>query len=141
MKTKILLTLTTVLSFAACTLPAHASDRGDKVAAAFGGFIGGVILGSHLDRDRGNDQVRDDHCAPVDRHHGGTTVIIDRGSHRAPSGYWKNVTERVWVPRQRIVSVDACGRRTVSFTRGGYEYRTTRVWVETGRGGRYAGGW
>lgn len=143
MKNKILITVVTALALTALTAPAHAGHREDKVAAAVGGLIGGIIIGSHLDRghDRGRHEVPVVSCPPPDRHHGGTTVIINHGPRHQPSGYWQEVTERVWVPRQRIVSVDSCGRRVVTYTGGCYEYRTSRVWVETGRGGRYAGNW
>ncbi len=143
MKTKILTVLVSALCLTALTVPAQASNRSDKVALAVGGFIGGVILGSHLDNNRSYDRGRHEpaiiSCPPPARHGGGTTVIINQGPRPQPQGYWKDVTERVWVPSQRVVSIDSCGRRVVTYTGGCYEYRTSRVWVETND--RYAGRW
>ena len=44
MKTKILTVTATLATLAALASPVRAGDRGDKIAAAIGGFIGGVIV-------------------------------------------------------------------------------------------------
>jgi hypothetical protein len=121
---KPLLALTaSLLSLGALTAPAHAGDRGDKVAAAIGGFIGGVIVGSHLDRNA---------CPPPG--------YVD---HRPPhsGGYWDTVTTRVWVPARWVMTYDSCGRRIRAHVPGYYELRHERVWVEAPRHRRYAGRW
>jgi hypothetical protein len=45
MKNHILTVAASLAALAALTSPVRAGDRGDKVAAAIGGFIGGVIVG------------------------------------------------------------------------------------------------
>ena len=60
----------------------------------------------------------------------------DRGYyHRAPRGYWKEITEKVYVPGRRIVRIDRHGHEVHVRERGHYVYRTKKVWVE---GRRYA---
>ena len=129
MKNHILTVAASLAALAALTSPVRAGDRGDKVAAAIGGFIGGVIVGSHLDRDhrRPGPEV----CPPP--------VVVVRDDDCPPAGYWDHVRTRVWVPARWVMSYDSCGRRVRTQVGGYYEYRTERVWVDAGRGhGRYS---
>lgn len=124
MKTKILTVTATLATLAALASPAHASNRSDKVAAAIGGFIGGVIVGSHLDRhDHGPAPVVV--CPPEPK-----VVVVSGHSH----GHWETVSTRVWVPARWVVTVDSYGRRVRSRVGGCYETRMERVWVEHGHG-------
>jgi hypothetical protein len=100
---------------------ASAHDHGN-VAAAIGGFIGGLIVGSSV---RDHDDVR------VERR------VIIRDDCDRPSGYWGWNEFRVWVPGQWSYGFDDCGRRYRYFERGHYEIRRERVWIETRGPGRY----
>lgn len=54
----------------------------------------------------------------------------------APSGYWTDVSVRVWVPAEWVVTRDHRGHPVRSLRAGYYTYRTDRVWVAgTGRPG------
>lgn len=124
MKNKLLTVTATIATIAALALPAQASNRSDKVAAAVGGFIGGIILGSHLDRhDHGPAPVVV--CPPEPE-----VVVVGGHSH----GYWETVSRRVWVPARWVVTVDSCGRRVRRQVGGCYETRTERIWVGHGHG-------
>lgn len=98
--------------------PASARDHGE-VAAAVGGFIGGLIVGSAVEHDRY------DHHQPVyvrDR------VVVDSSCDR-DSGYWQWTTVRVWVPGYWTVRFDDRGRRCRAFENGHFEHRRQCVWV------------
>jgi len=112
MKTKILSITAALAALTSLASPVRAGDRGDKVAAAIGGFIGGVIVGSHFDRG--------DRCSPP--------VVVRGHSH----GHWETVSRRVWIPARWVVTVDSCGRRMRSQVGGCYETRTERVWIDHG---------
>lgn len=132
--------LPTVLALSALALttlaPRPAAADGDEALAAIGGFIGGVIVGSHLDRDHDRSEWH----SRYDRHHRRGPVVIercappprwvgrDRGSRH--EGYWSERTVRVWVPGRWVWSIDDCGRRVRYREPGHYEYRRERVWVE-----------
>jgi hypothetical protein len=131
MKTTLLASTLALLATTAFVTPVEAGKRGDKVAVALGGFIGGVIVGSHINNSPTtvhHTTVVSDAWCPPPRH--GTTVVIHRPALR-PSGYWTHVTERVWIPAERIVSHDCHGRRVVTHIPGRYEAHTRRVWVDT----------
>jgi hypothetical protein len=112
--------------------PKMAHAGGDEVAAAIGGFIGGVIVGSSMDDDDGRD---------YDRRgvHVGTRIEISSGrdhhrgryGHDHRHGYWDWTRVRVWVPGRWVVSYDHCGNRVRHFERGHHEWRRERVWVST----------
>ena len=129
-------------------LPRPAAAGSDEALAAVGGFIGGVIVGAHIERhdrpnwhdrydrrdrhDRGGWHDRRDRRDWHDRrdHHDRRgPIIIDRGPHHR-SGYWTERTVRVWVPERSVWSVDRWGRRVRHCEPGHYEYRRERVWVE-----------
>lgn len=114
MKTKILTVTATLATLAALASPVRAGDRGDKIAAAIGGFIGGVIVGSNMDRH--------DHRPPP--------VIV----HGHSNGHWETVSRRVWVPARWVVTVDSCGRRIRRQIGSCYETRMERVWIDHGYG-------
>lgn len=129
MKNHILTLTASLAALAALASPVRAGDRGDKVAAAIGGFIGGVIVGSHLDRDHHRPApvvCPPPACEPP--------VVVVRDAPCPPAGYWDNVRTRVWVPARWVVSYDSCGRRIRTQVGGYYEVRTERVWVATGPG-------
>jgi hypothetical protein len=130
MKPTLLLALTTLTT--AAVLPnTAAADRGDKVLAAVGGFIGGVIVGTHLDRDSHHHY----HDAPV-MVESCPPPRFDRHPPRR-HGYWEETTVRVWVPGRTVWTVDHCGRSVRRYEPGHYEYRRERVWVETRGRGRW----
>ena len=58
---------------------------------------------------------------------------VDSCDDRAPSGYWKEITVKTWVPERWIVTYDRRGREIRSCSPGYFTYRTDRVWVDTGR--------
>ena len=108
---------------------AHARRNNDAaIAIGIGSFIGGVIIGSHINQDR--------HCpapepvvycpppAPV-------VIVSQPCPPPPPSGYWQTVQSRVWVPARWIYTTDDCGRRTRVYQQGYYTMQTERVWVET----------
>lgn len=67
---------------------------------------------------------RDD-CAPV-----------------APRGYWKDVSVKVWVPAEWVVSRERHGRDVRTLRPGYFTYRTDRVWVaDAGRPGPHGYGY
>lgn len=131
--------LTTWLAFAslstAALLPAPAQARGgDKALAAVGGFIGGVIVGTHLDRGH-----RYEHRAPVvvEACPPPAVVYYDAPRSHRRDGFWQESTVRVWVPARTVVTVDRWSRRIHRYEPGHYEYRTDRVWVERRGRGRW----
>jgi len=130
MKNKIIALTATLATLAALASPVRAGDRGDKVAVAIGGFIGGVIVGSNLDRhDRRPAHVVV--CPPPPPVCHERVVVVGGGRW---DGYWDDVTTRIYVPARWVVGVDSCGRRFRTQVGGGYEYRTQRVWVDSHRG-------
>lgn len=121
-----------LLAATALAFAPQPAKAGDEVAAAIGGFIGGLVIGSVLDYDHDDRFDRYDH-------HVGTTVVIGTG-HRHPhraGGYWKTVTVRHWVPGYWAHSCDRYGRPVRVFVEGRWEYRTDRVWVSYGRPDRH----
>src|SRR5262245_13458438 len=108
MKTKILALTASLASIGAIASPAKAGDRGDKVAAAIGGFIGGVIVGSSIDHNRNYPAVA---YAPLPPVCPAPVVYAPPPVVVAPVGYWTDVPERVWVPERYVVSYDSWGRR------------------------------
>ncbi len=115
MKTKIIaLSLAAATALAFTPKPAVA---GDKEIALVGGLIGGLIIGS-----------------AIADHHDDTRVVVASGyGHRdRPSGYWKHVETRVWVPGYWVTERHR-GRIHRHFVNGHYEIRTDRVWVSYDR--------
>lgn len=47
----------------------------------------------------------------------------------APSGYWKEVVVKTWVPERWVSSRDRWGRSVRVCEPGYFSYRTDRVWV------------
>ena len=107
--------------------PAPAKADDGEVLAAIGGFIGGVIVGSHS-RDV-------EYLPPAPRSHFGVSVVVD--SRHGRSGHWEYVSMRTWVPGRWLVRFDDCGRRVRTFERGHYEVRRERVWVDARRDRRH----
>jgi hypothetical protein len=118
----------------AALLPGTVQARsGDKALAAVGGFIGGVIVGAHLDRGDRYDRrapVVVEACPPP-------AVVYYNTPHSPRRGYWQDSTVRVWVPARTVVTVDRWGRRIHHYEPGHYAYRTDRVWVESRGRGRW----
>ena len=52
----------------------------------------------------------------------------------APAGYWRDVTENVWIPPHWEMRTDFWGRSYNVWAPGHYEVRTRRVWVSAYRG-------
>lgn len=56
----------------------------------------------------------------------------------APRGYWHDVSVKVWVPAEWVVSRDRRGYEVRSLRPGYFTYRNERQWVaEAGRPGGY----
>jgi hypothetical protein len=119
----------------ACLAPAPAR-AGDEVAAAIGGFIGGVIVGAHL-----GDREHRDHRPPppvYDRRPGrGGHVVVVPDRHRDRGGYWDWREVRVWIPGRHETSFDHRGRCVRVWVPGYHEVRRERVWVDTRRRGSH----
>jgi hypothetical protein len=111
--------------------PSTARAGGNETAAAIGGFIGGLIVGSALDNDHDHHGRFDNHgTVPVRRR------VVIRGGHRHHDhGRWEWTRVRVWVPGHWVFRHDDRGRRVRYFERGHHEFRRQRVWVATGRRG------
>jgi hypothetical protein len=122
MKTKITaLVLITATALSLAPKPAAASDKG---LAIVGGFIGGLIVASAI-----NDSRHDNYYAASN-----TAVIADdRCDVRAPNGFWKEVSIRVWVPGCWVVERSYHGRGYRRYVEGHYDCRNDRVWVSTDR--------
>jgi len=59
----------------------------------------------------------------------------------APRGYWRDVSVKVWVPAEWVVTRDHHGHAMRSLRPGYFTYRTDRVWVaDAGPHGGYAHG-
>ncbi len=118
MKKIIALSLIAVVALAWTPQRAVASNRSDKVFAAVGGLITGIIIAnaSH-ERD----------CPPPSRatH---TVVYRDGCDHRECAGYWKQIEVRTWVPGYWTME-HRYGRRVRCYVEGHYEISTERVWV------------
>lgn len=117
MKTKITaLALVTATALSLAPKPAAAGDKG---LAIVGGLIGGLIVASAI-----NDSHHHDY-------RGNTAVIVSDPScnDRGPTGYWKDVSVRVWVPGCWIVERSHHGHGARRYVSGHYEYRHNRVWV------------
>ena len=115
--------------------PQTAQARDDKVLAAIGGFIGGVLIASaaHDYHAPQHAYCEFDSCGDryvVNHRHGGDRFGRDRyGRDRYD---W--VTVRVWVPGRTVVRYDNCGNRVRYHERGHYEFRKEYVVVDSGRG-------
>ena len=117
------LALITAIAFTFAPKPAEADDKG---LAIVGGFLGGLIVASAI-----NDGHRDNYAS------GHTTVLVtdrdDRCDDRGNSGYWKEVSVRVYVPGCWIEERSRCGDSYWRYVGGHYEYRNDRVWVSYDR--------
>ena len=131
MKILATVSLLAATTFALAPKPAKA---GDEAAAAIGGFIGGLVIGSVLD----NDHDRYDRYDRYDNHVGASVVIGTGNRHPyRDGGYWKTVTVRHWVPGYWTNTRDRRGHRVRVFVEGRWEFRTDRVWVSNDRYDRY----
>ncbi len=129
---------TTVILAAAlaglASVPQTASaGRNDKVWIAAGSFVGGVIIGSHLQhRDPPPTVV---YCPPPPPPCPPPQIIYSAPPPPPPpSGYWKTIQTRVYVPARWVATTDTWGRQTSYWQQAYYTYDTRRVWVETGPG-------
>jgi hypothetical protein len=97
------------------------------------GFLGGLLVAKASDCDRETRVV-----VREERYHIERPVMVYRPRRRhcdrteivVPSGYYKTIMERYWVPGRRVVTRDHCGRKTVRYIQGYYDHREIRVWVE-----------
>lgn len=130
MKTKFILALALAGS-ALVPESAHARRNNDAVIA-IGSFIGGVIVGTHINHDRHPAPPPVVYCPPEPQ-----VVVVNSPScppppcPPPPSGYWQTVQTRVFVPARWIYTSDDCGRRTRVYQPGYYTYQSERVWVST----------
>lgn len=133
MKTKI--TALALIAVTALSLAPKPAKAGDKELAIVGGLIGGLIIGSAINESR--------HSPDYPHRH--TTVIVNGRRDRddcydhGDSGYWKEVSVRVWVPGCWVVerSRYGHGRTERRYISGHYTFRTDRVWVSYDRHDRY----
>lgn len=132
MKTKSSLPFALVAITAMILTPqtARAGHREDKIFAAVGGLIGGVIIGKNIERNR----------QPTYHHQPESRVIVVQ-SHSTcpppPRGYWQETRTKVWVASCWTETRNEWGHRVKVWQPGHYTYQTTRVWVSGGNG--YAG--
>ncbi|MDB6114536.1 MAG: hypothetical protein JWQ62_1481, partial [Lacunisphaera sp.] len=121
MKNKIIaLSLIAATAFSLAPKPAQASDRG---LAVLGGFIGGVLVASELNRDRG-------YYAPS----APAVVVNDRYDYGyRDDGCWQEVSVRVLVPACWVEERGFYGRNYRRYIGAHYENRTNRVWVANTR--------
>jgi hypothetical protein len=132
MKTKFILALALAGS-ALVPESAHARRNHDAaIAIGIGSFIGGVIVGTHINQDR-HHPAPVVYCPPEPQ-----VVVVNTPScppppcpPPPPSGYWQTVQTRVFVPARWIYTTDDCGRRTRVYQLGYYTYQSERVWVST----------
>jgi hypothetical protein len=114
MKTSII--LAAALSGLATVPQTASAGHNDKAWIAVGSFLGGVLIGSQIERHSGPPPVvycPTPPCKP------------------APSGYWKTVQTRIYVPARWIITTDRCGRQTRVCQPAYYTYESHRVWVDT----------
>lgn len=127
----------------------NATARNDEALYAIGGFIGGVITTKALDRHHHKSHHHkevvyvDRNCSARNYTHGHNKHRCDHGCKHStkPSGYYKNVSVRKWVPGCWEIHYNRCGDRVRTWTEGYYTYVEKRVWVENnqhGRGHEYA---
>ena len=122
MKNKIIaLSLIAATALSLAPKPAQASDRG---LAVLGGFIGGVLIASELNRDHG-------YYAPS----APAVVVNDRydRDYRRDDGCWEDVSVRVWVPGCWVEERGNYGRSYRRYVGAHYENRSNRVWVANNR--------
>ncbi len=125
---------TLALASLATLAPTTAHAGSSETRALVGGLIGGLIIGSAINNNR-DHHVTVSHCPPPPpRCDSPRVVIVEPPRQRpppAPSGYWKDVQTRVWVPGRWITVRQSCGREISRYENGYYTYRTDRVWVAT----------
>jgi hypothetical protein len=130
MKTSII--LAAALSGLATVPQTASAGHNDKTWIAIGSFLGGVLVGSNIERHSSPPPVvysPPPPCAPAP-----SVVIVERPryySPPAPSGYWKTVQTRVYVPERLTITTDRYGRQTRVCQPAYYTYETQRVWVDT----------
>ena len=130
MKTTVLIA-SLLAGLAAVPASAHAGRNNEKVWIGVGSFLGGVLIGSQIERHTSPPPVV--YCPPP-VYEPAPVVIVERPRHYAPPepcGYWKTIQTRVYVPERWIITTDRCGRRTRILQPGYYTYETQRVWVDT----------
>lgn len=106
-----------ILAASALLFAPKPAAAGDKELAAIGGFIGGLIVGSNINKTSHTHVVVEPACPPS------TTVVVHSG------GYWENRPVRVWVAPRWVVVYDDCHRPVRRYIAGHYEIRHERVWV------------
>ncbi len=131
MKTSVILAIA-IAGLSAVPASAHAGRNSEKVWIGVGSFLGGVLVGSHIERHSSPPPVV--YCPPAPRYQPAPVVIVEQPRHcppPAPSGYWKTIQTRVYVPERWIITTDRCGRQTRVCQPAYYTYETRRVWVDT----------
>lgn len=108
-----------LLAVSALLFAPKPAAAGDKEIAAIGGFIGGLILGSHINHEHHHRPpvVEAPACPPP------SVVVYESG------GVWDYRPTRVWIAPRWIVTYDDCHRPVRRYIAGHYETRHERVWV------------
>jgi hypothetical protein len=125
MKTPAVLLTALAIAFA---LPpqAHAGSN-DKTWIAVGSFLGGAIIGSHIQRDRDRDRPVVYQSPTVIYRDAPSVVVINS----QPSGYWRTIETREYVPERITITTDRSGRQTKVIEAGHYVTSVKQVWVDT----------
>lgn len=117
-----------LLAAGALAFAPQSAVAGDKTVAAIGGFIGGLIVGSHVNSHSSHTTViYDDYCPPP-----GPVVIV---SNRP--GYWVERPVQVWIAPTWIVTYDPWNRPVRRHVAGHYSTRMEKVWVNGGPAPRH----
>jgi hypothetical protein len=130
---KTTLSLAAALAGLAIAPPTASAGHNDKAWIAVGSFLGGVLVGSHIER-HSSPPPPVVQCPPPACEPAPSVVIVERPRHYAPpapTGYWKTVQARVYTPERQIITTDRFGHRTRVCQPGFYSYETRRVWVDT----------
>lgn len=120
--------------------PQTAQARDDKVLAAIGGFIGGVLIASAVQDHHSPQHAYCEFDSCTDRYVAGHRHGHDRYGHdrhavnRHGRDRYDWVTVRVWVPGRTVIRYDSCGNRIRHYERGHYVYRKEYVVVDSHRG-------
>lgn len=127
--------------------PSAAQADEDKVWAALGGVLGGIVLSNIAHDKKEQRQYKHHHKhyseahysshrrghSKVHRKGGDKVVIIHKSpSHRVvePTGHYEYRSVKKWVPGSWVVHYDDCGSRYKRWQRGYYKIVRKKVWVE-----------
>ena len=116
-------------------LPTSTARAGDEGWAAFGGFVGGVLVNEVSHHLHHRSHSRSAYGRPAVVHPAPVVVqpapVVVHAAPPPPSGHWETRAQQYWVPGQWVTQHTPCGYQTV-WQPGYYATRHTRVWVEHG---------